>query len=193
MTGDPPRRWPDDSPEEDAEAHRAAELARLEQWAREQKLRPLTDAFTEHGLLPGDGEGWTGPLILPDWWDEIPEPHGQCPSCQRPGVVTRFFDGDPSRPVPCPECCQARAEVNPETVPRLESGVDPWAWWAGLTAPARRLHIAATYGTDPWSGRRCTIRIEWTDVDPEGQIRTEQLPYRGCAPDGIYWGAARRA
>ncbi len=74
MTGDPPRRWPDDSPEEDAQVDRAAELDKLQRWAREQKVRPLTDALTEHGMLPGDGEGWAGAVILPDWWDEIPEP-----------------------------------------------------------------------------------------------------------------------
>lgn len=184
MTGDPPRRWPDDSPEEDAEVHRAAELAKLERWMREQKVRPLTDALTEHGILPDDGEGWTGPVIVPDWWAEIPEPHDQCSSCQRPGVVTRFFDGDPSRPVPCNECCAAHyADPDPPVV---------WARWAGLTPAQRRFHVAATYGTDPWSGRRCTIRIESTDVDSEGQIHTTDLPYSGAAPNGIFWGAQRR-
>ncbi len=185
MTGDPPRRWPDDSPEEDFEAHRAEELDKLQQWAREQKVRPLTDELEAHGLIgDGDGEGWAGPVILPGWWDEIPEPGGQCPWCQRPGVVIRFFDGDPSRPVPCPEC-SAAAYADPDPPPTF-------AWWAGLTAQARRMHIAATYGTDPWSGQRCTIHREWTDVDSEGQVRTTHLLYHGAAPAGIYWGAQRR-
>jgi hypothetical protein len=184
MTGDPPRRWDDDSPEEDFEAHRAAELDRLQQWAREQELRPLTDMLEEHGMLPGDGEGWTGPVIWPDWWDEIPEPHGQCPSCQRPGVVTRFFGGDPSRPAPCAECCAA-ADADPGQPAEL-------ARWASLTPAARRAHIAASYFTDPWSGRHCVIYVESTNVDSEGQIRTTYPPYFGCAPNGIYWGARRR-
>lgn len=174
MTGDLPRRWADDSPEEDAEAHRARELARLEAWAREQKVRPLADALTEHGLLPGDGEGWTGPVILPDWWDQVAPPANPCPSCQRNVPAS-----------PCPECREARA-----TDLDLPS---TWAWWPSLSAEARRLHIAATYGTDPWSGRRCTIRRESTDVDSEGQVRTTHELYRGAAPAGIYWGAARRA
>ena len=173
MTGDPPRRWPDDSPEEDAQVDRAAELDKLQRWAREQKVRPLTDALTEHGMLPGDGEGWAGAVILPDWWDEIPEPGHCCPWCQRPGV-----------PAPCPECREARAaDADPPST---------WAWWAGLTAQARRLHIAARFGTDPWSGRRCTIRRESTDIDPDLQISTTYLPYFGAAPDGIFWGAQRR-
>lgn len=173
MTSDPARRWPDDSPEEDAEAHRHRELARLEQWGQMQKLRPLTDALEEHGVLPGGGEGWTGPVILPDWWDEIPAPANPCPWCQRDVPAS-----------PCPECREARAQ-----------DVDPpaaWAWWPSLSAAARRLHIAAAYGTDPWSGRRCTISIEWTDVGSDGEIRTTDLPYFGCAPAGIYWGAQRR-
>jgi hypothetical protein len=141
---------------------------------REQKVRPLADALTEHGLLPDDGEGWTGPLILPDWWGDIPAPANPCPWCQRQVGAS-----------PCPECREARA-----------SDIDPpstWAWWPSLSAEARRVHIAATYGTDPWSGRRCTIRRESTDIDPDGQISTTCLPYLGAAPDGIYWGAARRA
>ena len=173
MTGDPPRRWPDDSPEEDAEAHRARELARLEQWVAGQKVRSLTDTLTEHGILPGDGEVMRGPLILPDWWDEIPAPAHPCPWCQRDVPAS-----------PCPECREARAaDLDPPSA---------WAWWPSLSAGARRLHIAATYGTDPWSGQRCTIRIEWTDINSDGEIRTTDLPYSGCAPAGIYWGAQRR-
>jgi hypothetical protein len=170
-TPDPPRRWPDDSAEEDAEAHRAAELARLDQWMREQKLKPLTDTLTEHGVLPGDGQGWSGPLVLPDWWDEIRPPADPCPWCQRPGV-----------PAPCPECRAARA-----------TDVDQpaeWVFWARCTPAQRRVHIAASYSTDPWSGRHCTIRIEWTDLDAEGRIRTAYPLWFGAAPRGIYW--ARR-
>ena len=175
MTGDPPRQWADDSPEEAAEVHRARELDRLDRWMREQKVRPLTDALAEHGMLPGDdeGEAWAEPVILPDWWDQVAAPANPCPWCQRNVPAS-----------PCPECREARA-----------ADLDPpptWAWWAGLTAPARRLHIAATYGVDPWSGRRCSIRREWTDVDAEGRVRTTDLPYVGAAPAGIFWGAQRR-
>jgi hypothetical protein len=173
MTGDPPRRWDDDSPEEDAEAHRAQELARLEQWMAEQKLRPLTDALEEHGLIRDDGEGWTGPVILPAWWNDIQPPVNACPWCQRPVPAS-----------PCPECRAARAtDADPPAA---------WSWWPSLSAEARRMHIAASYGTDPWSGRRCTIRIEQTDVDSGGQIRVAYPLYFGCAPAGIFWGAQRR-
>jgi hypothetical protein len=173
MTGGPPRRWPDDSPEEDAEAYRAAELARLEQWMREQKLRPLTDALGAAGVAREPGECWAGPVILPDWWDQVPEPGHCCPWCQRPGV-----------PSPCPECREARAaDADPPSL---------WAWWASLAPAARRLHIAASYGTDPWSGRHCSIRMEWTSTDAEGQIRTTHPPYLGAAPAGVYWGTRGR-
>jgi hypothetical protein len=174
MTGDAPRRWDDDSAEEDAEVHRARELARLEQWTAEQKTRPLTDALESHGILPGDGQGWAGPPITPDWWDQVAEPHDQCPWCQRPGV-----------PSPCGECRAAR-----------EQDIDPaslWAWWASLAPARRRLHIAASYGVDPWSGRRVRIGVEWTGIDAAGQIRTAVPRYTGCAPAGIYWGARLRA
>ena len=171
-----PRRWPDDSPAEDAEAERAAELDRLDQWAREQKTRPLADALTEHGIMPGDpgGESWSGPLVLPDWWDDIPEPLDQCPWCQRRGV-----------PSPCPECRAARAADADQPA--------EWAWWPRCTPAQRRLHIAATYGTDPWSGRHCRIYTEWTDVDAAGQISTTYPLWFGAAPAGIYWGARRSA
>ena len=172
MTGDPPRRWPDDSPEEDAEAHRARELARLERWMAGQKVRPLADALEAHGLLPADGEGWTGPLILPDWWNAIPAPADPCPWCQRNVPAA-----------PCPECREGRAaDADPPSV---------WAWWASLTAEARRGNIAARFGTDPWSGRHCVIRQEWTNLDSDGQIRTTYPLYFGAAPAGIYWGARR--
>lgn len=173
MTGDPPRRWPDDSPEEDAAAHQARELAKLERWMAGQKVRPLADALESHGMLPGDGDGMAGPVILPDWWDEIPAPANPCPWCQRNVPAS-----------PCPECREARA-----------ADIDPpptWAWWPSLTAEARRLHIAASYGTDPWSGRRCVIRMEWTDISSDEEVRTAYLPYFGAAPAGIFWGAQRR-
>jgi hypothetical protein len=175
VTGDPTRRWPDDSPEEDAETHRAAELARLERWAAEQKVRPLTDALESHGLIHEPGESWAGRVILPDWWDEIPAPPGACPWCQRNVPAA-----------PCPECREARAAAADADPPPT------WAWWPSLSAEARRFHIAATYHTDPWSGRRCEIRMEWIDMDSEGQIRTTDLPYSGAAPAGIYWGADRQ-
>ena len=165
LTADPPRRWPDDSPEEDAEAHRQQELARLERWMAEQKTRPLRDLLGEPS-----GQGYSGTLILPDWWDQVPEPGQVCPWCQRPGV-----------PAPCPECRQARA-----------ADPDPWAWawWAGLAPALRRLHIAARYGTDPWSGRRVAIYQEGIDVDPEGQVSSGQSRWTGWPPDGIYWKSA---
>ena len=171
MSNDPPEpgRWPRGSKAEDDEVHRQQELAGLEQWMAWQKLRPLTDAL-EHGLIHEPGECWAGPVILPDWWDEIPEPGQTCPWCQRPDV-----------PAPCSECRTARAaDVDPPAA---------WVWWPSLTAEARRLHIAASYGVDPWSGRHCAIHREWTDTDPDGQISTTRPLYFGAAPAGIYWGA----
>lgn len=173
MTGDPPRRWGDDSAEEDAEAHRATELAKLEAWMREQKTRPLADELEAGGVIREPGESWAGPVILPDWWSDIAPPAHPCPWCQRNVPAS-----------PCPECRAARAaDADPPAT---------WAWWPSLTAEARRMHIAATYGVDPWSGQRCTIHREWTDVDSEGQVRTTHELYRGAAPAGIYWGAQLR-
>ena len=173
MTGDPPRRWPDDSPEENFAVHQATEGDGIIRWAAEQKLRPLTDTLAGHGVQPGGGKGWAGPLVLPSWWDEVPEPGAPCPWCQRPSV-----------PAPCGECRAGRAaDVDPPSL---------WAWWASLAPAQRRLHIAASYSADPWSGRVCTIRMEWTDVDADGKVSTTYPLYFGCAPAGIYWGARRR-
>ena len=148
MTGDPPRRWPDDSPEEDFKVHQAREEDRMKVWVAEQKARPLTDTLQEHGLLPGDdSEGCAGLVILPDWWDEIPEPGHCCPWCQRPGV-----------PSPCPECREARAtDVDPPAA---------WVWWASLTAGARRAHIAARFGTD--QGQISTTNLPYSGAAPDG-------------------------
>ena len=170
---DPPRRWADDSPEEDAEVaprRRARQARTVDAPSSGPGRWPTRSA--EHGILPGDGEGWAGPLILPDWWDEIPEPGDCCPWCQR------------HVPAPCPECREARA-ADATRPPRGPGGLAAPRRSAGSTSPRR-------YGTDPWSGRRCTIRREWTDVDAEGQIRTTHPLYRGAAPAGIYWGAQRR-
>jgi hypothetical protein len=173
VTGDPPRRWADDSPEENFEAHRAAELARNERWTAEQKLRPLTDALAEHGVQPGDtAESWAS-LILPGWWGDVAEPGAGCPWCQRPGL-----------PSPCPDCRAAREQAG-----------DPaaaWTYWANCTPAQRRLHIAARFGTDPWTGRRATITAEWADTTPE-RISTTRHRYIGTTPDGIYWAARRQA
>ena len=80
---------------------------------------------------------------------------------------------------PCGDCRQARATAGDP--PAL------WAWWATLTPARRRLHIAARFGTDPWTGRHVRITAEWTEVDADEQIGTTHLRYLGCTPDGIYW------
>jgi hypothetical protein len=173
MTADPPRRWRDDSPEEDAEAHRAAEMGRLERRMAWEKARPLADALGAHGAFPADAESWAGAVIMPDWWNQVPEPHDQCMWCQRPGVAS-----------PCGECRAARQDA-----------ADPpaaWAWWARLTPAQQRLNIAARFGTDPWTGRPARIEMEWTDAGQEGITITRDR-YLGCTPDGIYWQARRRA
>ena len=95
MTSDP--RWPDDSPEEDAEAHRPQELARLDGWMGEQKTRPLTDVLEEHGLQgrnPG-GESCTGPPVPPDWWDDVPSPPRLpvVPAARSPSALPRVPPG----------------------------------------------------------------------------------------------------
>ena len=167
MTSDPPRPWDDDSPEEDFKAHQAREEDRLKVWMGEQKTRPIRDLLGEPS-----GQGYSGPLLLPDWWDHIPEPGQVCPWCQRPGV-----------PSPCPECRQARAVAGDPAV--------AWTRWAALPPALRRLNIAAAYRVDPWSGRRVTIYQEWTDEDPEGQVLSGRHHYNGPGtPSGIYWRTA---
>lgn len=188
MTSDPddPGRWPRDSKQENDAVHQATEGDRLKTWIGEQKLKPLADAL---GVPPGNPEGtesWAGQVITPEWWDDVAEPAAPCPWCQRPGV-----------PAPCPECRQGHAaDTDPPSL---------WSWWAKLSPAWRRLHIAARFGTDPWSSRRVVIYREWTDTGPEGTDADPELAdpdtdtewwisagrhrYTGCTPDGIYWKA----
>ena len=165
MTGDPPRRWDDDSAEEDAAAHKERELARLEQWIREQKTRPLTDTLQAGGMLPGGGEVLQTMITLPGWWTEVPEPHDQCWGCQRPGVAS-----------PCGECRTAR-----------EQGDDAaeavaWSWWAGLAAADRRLLLAARWRRDPWTGRPVTISVDRAEVGSDETVTTGRHPFHPVTP-----------
>jgi hypothetical protein len=169
MSDDPARRWPDDSPEEDFAVHQATELDGIDRRGREQKLRPLTDALAEHGIGPGGAaESWCSAPVVPDWWLEVPEPGGQCPWCQRPGV-----------PAPCPECRAAR-EQDPPAV---------WAWWASLAPARRRLYLAARHGTDPWTGRRVRLEAEWTDIIAD-EIATARRLFHPITPTTA-WDLAR--
>ncbi len=173
MTGDP--RWPRDSEQEDAEVHRAAELDKLERWIREEKTRPLTDALAGHGVLPGGGELLRASFILPGWWDEVPEPGGQCWACQRPGV-----------PSPCGQCRAAR-----------EQSSDPaeavaWSWWTGLAAGDRRLLLAARWRRDPWTGRPVRIETDWAEADSsDGNVTTGRHPFHPVTPSTA-WDLLRR-
>ena len=171
MTGDPPRRWDDDSPEEDFEVRKAGELDGIDRWTREYMSRPLVEGLAA-GFFLEPGEAWAGALLLPDWWGEVPEPGGQCPWCQRPGV-----------PSPCGECRAAR-----------EQGGDPaaaWAWWAGLTAADRRLLLAARWRRDPWTGREVRIETEWTQAGDDGTITTARHPFHPVVPSTA-WNLIRR-
>ncbi len=164
MTSDPPRRWDDDSPEEDAEVYRAAELARLERWAAEQKARPLTDALESHGMLPGDAaESWSSAPITPGWWASVPPPADPCAWCQRPVAAS-----------PCPECRAAREQDHGPAA--------AWEWWASLTAQDRRLLLAARWRRDPWSGAPVAIEVDWADVGDDGTITTGRHPYHPLIP-----------
>ena len=174
MTGDPPRKWPDDSPEEDFEVHRAREIDKLGRFPREQISRPLVDALEGHGLTREPGEAWAGALLTPDWWAEVREPHDQCWGCQRPGVAS-----------PCGDCRTAR-----------EQGDDAaeavaWSWWAGLAAADRRLLLAARWRRDPWTGRPVRIETEWTDVGSDGTITTGRHPFHPVTPSTA-WDLLRR-
>lgn len=162
---DDDQRWEPDGPEEAAAAHGASELDRFRRRRREERwgIRQRSEAFPSR-------------LILPPWWHDTgqPDPGRCCPWCQRPGV-----------PAPCPECRAAREAA--DDPPRL------WAWWAGLSPGMRRLHIAARFRTDPWSGRALeeAIAIEWSSVT-EMEMSTTRPPFSGCTPDGIYWQARRQ-
>jgi hypothetical protein len=172
MTGDPPRRWPDDSPEEDFEVNRAREIDKLGRFPREQMTRPLVDALVAGGFMEQPGEAVLVALVKPDWFDQVPEPGGTCMWCQRPDLAS-----------PCPECREAR-----------EQGGDPaaaWAWWAGLTAGDRRLMLAARWRLDPWTGRPVRIETGWTQAGDDGTITTARHPFHPVVPSTA-WDLLRR-
>ena len=142
-----------------------------------QRTRPLTDALTSAGLTEEPGEGYTGRLILPSWWDDIRPPAHPCPWCQRHVAAS-----------PCPECRAARIAHDEPAA---------WAYWASLDPPRRRLNIASTYGIDPWqcprgepepASARCRIYVEHLDVTPAGEVSGGPLLWYAAAPRGIYWG-----
>jgi len=159
---DEPLRWPRDSAEEDAEAHRAAELDRLGGWAREQRLRPLTDTLEAHGITRDHRESW-GRYIVPSWWAETEPPAAACPWCQAPGP-----------PVTCGPCAAAQA-ASPG--PGSLTG-----WWESLTPLGRRLHLSARWGTDPWTGRAVRIEFETTAIDEEAGLGVSRARLHSPAP-----------
>ena len=119
MTSDPPRRWADDSPEEDAEVHRQQELARLERWMGEQKTRPIRDLLGEPS-----GQGYAGALILPDWWDRHTRTARPVPA------------GASGPESPRPALNAARPASRPVTRPSRGPGGQPWPRrFGGWTSP----------------------------------------------------------
>jgi hypothetical protein len=164
--GDPggPLRWERDSKAEGDEAHRASEIDKLARWAREQRLRPLTDALEAHGITRDDREGW-GRYIVPSWWPRVPPPETACPWCESPG------DGHSEI---CEGCLDAQAAAGdpPSMI----------AWWRSLAPIARRLHLGAVHGIDPWTGRAVTISYEDTTIDPEAGVAVSCLPLRTLVP-----------
>ena len=131
----------------------------------------------EHGLTEEPGEGYTGRLILPEWWDDIRPPAHPCPWCQRHGS---------REPVP-------RMPGRPRGHPRTRSvGI------LGQPRPSSPpINIASAYGIDPWqcprgepepASARCRIYVEHLDVTPEGDVSGGPLLWYAAAPRGIYWG-----
>ena len=151
---DEPLRWERDSDAEAAEAHRAAEQDRLDAWARDERLRPLTDALEAHGLIREQRESW-GRYVVPQGWAEAEPPEHACPWCQAPAEASEV----------CAACRDAQAGSS-----------DPPArvsWWESLDPIARRLHLSACHGIDPWTGRAVSIGYESVAVGQDGLAVTE--------------------
>jgi hypothetical protein len=148
-----PLRWERDSQEEDFEAARARELDALARWGREQRLKPLTDALEAHGLVREQREGWGG-YVVPSWWAQAAPPERACPWCQAPAE-----DDD----AVCGSCADAQAAAgDPDSLT---------GWWEALSPLARRLHLSAAHGLDPWTGRAVRIGYESVTIGEAG-VRT---------------------
>jgi hypothetical protein len=149
MLMDEPLRWERDSAEEDAEAHRVAELDKLARWAREQRLKPLFDTMEADGLIRDDREGW-GRYIVPEWWAQAERPEPACGWCERPAEDDEV----------CAACRDAQAAAgDPDSLT---------GWWRSLSPLGRRLHLGAAVGVDPWTGRPVRIGFESAAIDAEG-------------------------
>jgi hypothetical protein len=165
MSDDPggPLRWERDSDAEDFEAHRAGELDALARWAAERRYERLTRALEEHGITRRPSEVVRGGYVVPDGWAEVVPPEPRCPWCETPG-------GDGAI---CGECADVHAAS-----PDLPSMV---AHWEALDPLARRLHLSARHGIDPWTGERVRIEHETARVDDDG-LAVERAPLFGAAP-----------
>ncbi len=177
MTADPPRRWDDDSPEEDFEANRAAKDDGL---TRYERVIPLIAALEADGSITRDpAEAWSR-WVVPGWWTTIPEPPQHCPVCQRPPR-----DPGPTHDGTCAGCRAAQ-----DAAPDLTL----LAYWDRLSHQDRRFAIAARYGTDPWSGRPAAITVEWTSLatGDDGTLTstTSQYPAQHVPVPACSWDTA---
>ena len=143
-------RWERDSEAEDFETRRAGELDALARWAAERRHERLTRALEEHGLERSRSETVRGGYVVPDGWADVPPPEPRCPWCQSPA-------GDDAT---CGECLdvQAASPGPPSLI----------AHWEALSPLARRLHLNAVHGIDPWTGQPAQIAYEWATLSEEG-------------------------
>lgn len=182
MSDDPPRRWDDDSDDEDLAVRKVEDLAGLDRWAQHHQHKELTDAIGSTAIDLGAGPmplrpDYTGRQIvsrretingLPvvEYLEQHRDERDQrlvCRGCLTvpPKKHRHFIDLD-GEPVPmCGACLHAH--------PLFEGHAsnDRTAW---LRKPAavRRVMLISDFGVDPVTGRRANWHAVETVLDGDG-------------------------
>jgi hypothetical protein len=135
----------------------------------EERADKLARIMADVGLIHEPSAETMAAPVVPEWWAEVEPPQWACEWCQRPAGDVALEGGI------CPACYAAQASAEPDRVALL-------GHWGKLTPAARRLHLAARWRVDPWTGRRVVIRAAWVDVDHSGAVGAAEHPLITMVP-----------